>query len=691
MESIELLYNTALDSSEYILPKDLYLNALFFNTASAMGLKNIRIKRITNRGEKFIIPSYFAISFGESGMGKDHSRNLTEDLFRHQFERFEVLAEDFYDANKGTPSEPDKRYLNLSSYFIPVESSEEGIQKAAQTISDMNLGSVNIYTDELADNIGKMDPIFKKLKTAWDTGDSNGSVNVSDGGMNYFAVKNICFNALLFGAPMPFDLDPKKKEKLISAYVSGMVRRAYIYHNNTYKKSENRNLNFEKMSEKDYDIFDEYQKDLRFFLNNNQVITYPQEVWQALRDYDAEKEILREQSHSLIAMDLGSPKKIEKLLGIIATLDLSETITLEHLKYAIEFTERVDSTAEETVEIKPIYQQIYNELQKMDFAARTDIVKSVKNVTLNSLKDEMILVEEYANMLGNSIIKKETKNIIKWKLETLSKTSIENVMLSVNADPNKFQPEGFKKKRGDFFNLYKIVNSDMRYSAGTFKNRYISDENYLKEQNLFIIDVDDGMTIAEAKKLFENWTFLIATTKSHQVPKKQNGEPVTCDRFRIILPTVSTFHLTPKVYSDMYTSLLDSLGVAYDEKCRNASRWYYGNTNGEHWYNEGEMLDIRNFIPDSIENKEASTSLSNYESTSYGGDIDSRIDGSIKWFLQNTADGNRNDMVFRMGMMLKKEVSADDWESILRHVNTCLSSPLSESDMNSTVRSISRR
>jgi hypothetical protein len=67
MENIELLYEYALDQSEYILPKELYLNALFFNTAAAMGLKNIRIVRHTNRGEKLIIPNFFAISFATPG------------------------------------------------------------------------------------------------------------------------------------------------------------------------------------------------------------------------------------------------------------------------------------------------------------------------------------------------------------------------------------------------------------------------------------------------------------------------------------------------------------------------------------------------------------------------------------------------------------------------------------------------
>jgi hypothetical protein len=67
MKILETLYEWALDQSEYILPKELFYNALFFNTASAMGLRNIRISRTTNSGVKLTIPNYYAISFVPSG------------------------------------------------------------------------------------------------------------------------------------------------------------------------------------------------------------------------------------------------------------------------------------------------------------------------------------------------------------------------------------------------------------------------------------------------------------------------------------------------------------------------------------------------------------------------------------------------------------------------------------------------
>ena len=149
IEPLDLLYSHALDQSQFVIAPCLYYNALFFATASAMGLKNIRIKWETNRGDKIIIPNFFGISFSKSGSGKDHVFKLTTQLYSTMFEKFTHRAEAFYDARNENPSMPDKRYIKLPGYFIDVSSSEQGIQKSAQTIADMQYGSVNVISDEL--------------------------------------------------------------------------------------------------------------------------------------------------------------------------------------------------------------------------------------------------------------------------------------------------------------------------------------------------------------------------------------------------------------------------------------------------------------------------------------------------------------------------------------------------------------
>lgn len=689
--NINMLYQYAMDNSEYVMIKEMFMSALFFNTAAAMALRNIRIKRKSNNKDKIIIPNYFGITFSGSGSGKNHSDNIARSIYKPMFEKFNDRAYTFFEARRDEKRVPDPRYLNMSSYFVPVTSSWQALQKAAQTVKDMDVGAVNVISDELGDTIMQMADIFTKLKSTWDTGQSEGPLNVTSGGEAYFLVENVVFNALMFGAPAPFELTPAKKDRLLETYVSGMARRSFIYHNNTYKKSENRNALFEKQPKEFYDNLDKYILELRHFINNTEFITYPQEIRDMLLEYDSMKELERERSHSLIAEDLGSTKKMEKLLGIIATIDLEDTINVEHLKFVIDFTEAMDKTAEETIEIKPVYQRIYNEIEKRSYTTRTEIIKSVKDITVKDLDSQMILVQEHANILGNSLIKKEYDGIVKYKIEKLSTTSLDNIIISINADMRPTVPQGFIRKVGTFKGLAdKIINADFRYSAGSFRNDYINDANYLQEQNLFIIDIDNDLTLEDAKNLFSGMTYLIATTRTHQKEKKG----ITCDRFRIILPTMSTFHLSPAVYSDMYMNVINSLGIEEaDTQCRNASRWYYGNQDGEYWYNEGELLDIRTFIPDSSEHKEASSSVNKYDTSTYDAPASVRVDAALRWFLANTSKGNRNKNIFLLGALLKdsQKIAEPDWAGWLQRANSCLAQPLSESDMKTTINSIARR
>ena len=844
IQNINMLYEYAMDNSEYVMIKEMFMSALFFNTAAAMALRNIRIKRKSNNKDKIIIPNYFAVTFAGSGCvdkdtefltptgwkkiseykqgdlvlqwnpdnstqfvnpnnyisepeyrdgyyidggnrfvcpdhrmplydfnnksnfpgltvlsaekyfnrkqinsnykhlsyipdsnqielysinnverkpfpgskkycftvpssfwvarrnnfisiegncGKNHSDNIARSIYKPMFEKFNDRAYTFFEARRDEKRVPDPRYLNMSSYFVPVTSSWQALQKAAQTVKDMDVGSVNVISDELGDTIMQMADIFTKLKSTWDTGQSEGPLNVTSGGEAYFLVENVVFNALMFGAPAPFELTPAKKDRLLETYVSGMARRSFIYHNNTYKKSENRNALFEKQPADFYDNLDKYILELRHFINNTEFIAYPQEIRDMLLEYDSMKELERERSHSLIAEDLGSTKKMEKLLGIIATLDLEDTINVEHLKFVIDFTEAMDKTAEETIEIKPVYQRIYNEIEKRSYTTRTEIIKSVKDITIKDLDSQMILVQEHANILGNSLIKKEYDGIVKYKIEKLSTTSLDNIIISINADMRPTVPQGFIRKVGTFKGLAeKIINADFRYSAGSFRNDYINDANYLQEQNLFIIDIDNDLTLEDAKNLFSGMTYLIATTRTHQKEKKG----IICDRFRIILPTMSTFHLSPAVYSDMYMNVINSLGIEEaDTQCRNASRWYYGNPNGEYWYNEGELLDIRTFIPDSSEHKEASSSVNKYDTSTYDAPASVRVDAALRWFLANTSKGNRNKNIFLLGALLKdsQKIAEPDWAGWLQRANACLAQPLSESDMKTTINSIARR
>lgn len=684
------------DQGQYMFLPELLESALFFNTATAIQLVNARIHRTTNHGVKKIIPNTFFIILAPSGVGKNASISFTAEPFREMFSNFIARIEAFTldPNNRNEKNELEPQYIKISHQYLPSGSSTQGVQKAAQTLTDIGFGGVSLFEDELGDNMLSMGQIFTKMKTAFDEGISYGDLNVSSGGLNYHTVEDICYNAMLMGSPGIFEQQPRLKDQLLSHFISGIARRSFIFHNTTFKKSENRNPTYETMSQENIQIAKDYFLELRSHINGIEQITMPKEVYKELIQWDIQKEVLRENSDSILADNLGAPAKIERLAGIIAILDLSYTITSDHLKYAISFTERVDNTTEEAHRIKPLYEQIYDILAMRGFISRTELLKDVKTLTLKNLDDEIMLATELASQLGNSIVIKQYSGIIKYKLERLTATKLDKVIMSINDDPTANNPDGFRKVEGTFEDMYKVMISTRRYSAGTFLNEYITNKNYLSEQNIIILDIDNGITIKEAQSLFHGVTHMIATTKSHQIWKDKKPP---CDRFRLVLPTVSKFHLKPEVYSEMYGNLMDSLGMeTADISCRNASRWYYGFPDGEYWYNdnpEAELLDIRAFIPDTTENHSGENNMNNYHlNSSDNMDQDEsgrRKAGMIRWLLSRTSSGNRNDMVFAYAKFLK-DLPNEDFDFGTRQFNAILGDPLGEAELSKIIRSAGR-
>jgi hypothetical protein len=696
-KGIQHLFKYWGDKAEYSFLPELLETSLFFNCSAAMQMKNARLIRQTNHGVKKIIPVFYSIIMAEPGAGKDFSMELTAEPFYKAFDNFVDRIDSFvsHPNNRNEKNELAIQYIKMSSHLITVTGTTQGMQQAAQTITDLGFGSVNIFTSEIGNHIMNMEPVMTKLKQAFDKGEFQGDLISSGGGEKYFTVKNVACNALLMGSPGIFLVDPKLKQALHMHLISGMARRSFVYFNTTYRKSENRNKYHETMSEEDIKIAHSYMDELLSHIRDLEMIDFPQKIKEKLTQYDISKEIIRENSASAISSELGSPRKIERLAAIIAVLDLSYTVTEEHLKYAIDYSERVDATAEEAVRVRGPYEQIYDILAQRGFISRTELMREIKGLTMRNLDDEVTLARELASQLGNSIVTKEYSGIIKYKLERLTATKLDRIILSINENSSKTNPDGFKKVEGNWEDIHKVLISPKRYSAGTFLNDYIKDDNYLSEQNIIIIDVDDGMTIEEAKGLFKYVVHVIATTKSHQI---QKGKKEAVDRFRLVLPTISKFHLKPAVYSEMYKNLMEALGMdAADISCRNVSRWFYGFKDGEYWYNDNpdaELLDIRPFIPDTSENKDGEKNIMKVEAewnNSYNefDEAERRKAGMKRWLYNRTNVGNRNQMVFQFGAFIKD--LGGDVETEVKEFNSKLGDSLPDREIGSIIRSVLRR
>ncbi len=138
----------------------------------------------------------------------------------------------------------------------------------------------------------------------------------------------------------------------------------------------------------------------------------------------------------------------------------------------------------------------------------------------------------------------------------------------------------------EFEKLIDIVNSDYRqYSPFMFNGGTKKSENWdNSNQNIIIFDIDDGLSIEEAKQHFKVYEYLIATTKSNQKDKKG----IICDRFRIIIPAKNI--PLGEQYFDMMRILEDRF-TFIDKQVNTKTGAFLGSFGCEHFYNKGMIFD----------------------------------------------------------------------------------------------------
>lgn len=146
--------------------------------------------------------------------------------------------------------------------------------------------------------------------------------------------------------------------------------------------------------------------------------------------------------------------------------------------------------------------------------------------------------------------------------------------------------DGYKNINIEFEKLIDLVKSDYRQISPFVFNygKKISENWDNSKQNIIIFDIDDGLSIEEAKQQFKAYEYLIATTKSHQKDKKG----IICDRFRIIIPAKNI--PAGEQYFDMMRILEDRFAFI-DKQVNTKTGAFLGSFGCEHFYNSGMIFD----------------------------------------------------------------------------------------------------
>lgn len=139
-----------------------------------------------------------------------------------------------------------------------------------------------------------------------------------------------------------------------------------------------------------------------------------------------------------------------------------------------------------------------------------------------------------------------------------------------------------------------IQVSPFYYSTGCKSSDAWSND----KQNLLMLDFDDGYKLDEALELFKDNTYVIYTTKSHQIEKKG----IKCDRFRVILEAINI----PK--GEMYWYMMRELEtlLPIDKQVNTKTGAFLGNSNAITYSNIGKPYDCK-FLHSMAEYRRANT------------------------------------------------------------------------------------
>ena len=605
----------------------------------------------------------YALNLSTSGSGKGFSTNIMENgvihLFRQRFleETFPILAEQNLPklavkrANRKS-TDPDeelarvqKEFDNLGSLVFSFDSgTPAAVKQMRHKLLMADAGSVNLQIDEIGSNlVGNVD-VLNTFLELYDMGLIKQKLvkNTSENVRSEEIVGRTPTNMLLFGTPAKLLNGGKTEEELYSMLETGYARRCFF----GYSRSSNKTLEltpeqvYTMLTNQDSDKFlEEFSgklENLADIINVNKRLQMSKETSLLLIEYrlKCEREAEQYPEHEEIKKAEISHRyfKALKLAGAYAFVDDSPELTQDHLYQAIKLAEESgDAFNRLLTRDRP-----YVKLAKYIASCKRDVTQAdmVEDLPFyrgaTGQKQEMLNLAIAYGYKNNIIIKKSFSDGIEFlRGETLKESSLDRCVISYSNDialnyVNEFAP---------FDKLHKLTQiNGMHWVAHHLTNGHRNEENCIAGFNLVVFDVDGGTNLSTVKLLLKNYKFLIYTTKRHTDEE---------NRFRIIMPINYQLELDAKDYKEFMSNIYEWLPFEVDTATNQRARKWLS-CEGHYEYNDGEVLDALPFIPKTSKN-EARKELMNSQQS---------MDNLERWILNNSGDGNRNNMLLRFATIL---------------------------------------
>ncbi len=412
----------------------------------------------------------------------------------------------------------------------------------------------------------------------------------------------------------------------------------------------------------------------------------------AYRDYCEIKHnaIKKYENESVLKELLGRSWKTLRLAALVALLEHpgTSTVEVEDVDFAIYLAEVWGNQFVKFCQTSnvPAWMKLIQFLTRPEninrWIRKTKLVQArvfEAKYTNTWLAENIPLAKEFLAGTNSELQDRQVGRVMEFRVVKKEVVHMEKMQISTSDDITT----GYKLREVDFYNLHNVISSSKNYAPAKFNTGYRSKENWMGGETLFILDIDSGWTLEEAKKFIEenDVLALLITTRNHQKVKHE-GEEV-CDRFRIIMPALTAFKGTADEYKDIMKNLMVFFDNKPDQACSNVSRSYYGNPQGQHWYSEGKkMFDWSDFKPAEEAVKYTKQIIQSKQTFNATQDKDRLIKAFETFARTNLYKGNRDNTIYRMVQWAKDEgLNRDQAREIILEYNARLSEPLSDYDI----------
>jgi hypothetical protein len=611
-----------------------------------------------------LIPvNLYAINLATTGAGKGKSTSFIEnnviDQFSHNFREvtFEALAQQAIIKLANTRAlkkqmEPEKmlpivqkEFDDIGPFLTSFDSgTTPAVKQARQKLLIAEAGSLNMQIDEIASNLLGNGEVLTTFLELFDLGRVKQKLikNTSENSRLEEIIGPTPANLLLFGSPARLLNGSKLEEEFQLMLEEGYARRCFF----GYAKTHERKMGLTPQMVLDERLnqgtnafisqLSDHYGSLANMVHVNKKIQIDQNVTLLFIEYQLKCEEaadkLGEHAEAEKAELSHRHFKALKLAGAYAFVDGIPEITMDLAYNAIKLAEHSGEAFKSILSRDKAYIKLAKYLASIGRqVTQPDLVEDLpfyKGTT--SQKQEMLQLATAYGYQNNILIKKMFLDGIEFiRGETLTELDLKAIRVSYSDD----LAIGYRPETCEWEDLHKLTQAQgMHWCNHHFSQNHRQEDNALPGFNIIVLDIDHGIPMAQAQLLLKDYKALFYTTKRHTVDE---------ERYRIILPTNYELELDAKDYKEFMNNLFQWLPFDVDTATNQRARKWLSH-NGTHVYQDGQILDILPFIPKTSKNETFKERVLDQKG----------MDNLERWVINNTGDGNRNNMLLRFAMML---------------------------------------